>query len=268
MALKSTDSRSQNELETALAELGLSPTEQQVYMTSLKSGPLPITALAQQVSLERPYLYTLIASLREKGLVSPSHERYGRSFSVAPPTVVVDLLREKQAAVAALQKNLAAEMPRYLAAYKGQGATQIFLYEGKERFFELYTRIFAEKPKETLYFGDLDHFIRVVEESDTESWIQKRIRRKIVMKFLPIESKRVQEFPTDPSQYRVTRVIPRDLCSTLPATFQVFGSYVIFWQPHTPAAVVIQDPYIAEMHTKIFNLLWQQGKETPIAKAP
>ncbi len=255
-------SESQNELEQALSELGLSSTERSVYLTSLKAGPLSVVKLAEKVGLERPYVYTVIQSLREKRLASQSSQRYQKSFVVESPSVVLDLLRKKRTDLEALAKNVSAELPRYLAQYKqGANTTQVYLYEGKKRFLELYDRIFEEEPAETLYFGNLDHFINVVEQSGVETWMKRRIEKKIKMRFLPVESPRVKDFPTDPTQYRETRVIPKSLCDNVPATFQVFGNSVIFWQPETPAAIVLQDHYIAELHRNIFELLWKQGRE-------
>lgn len=250
----------QSDLQKALIELGLSSAEQDVFMASLKGGPMPVTKLARQVGLERPYVYTVIKSLRELGLASPDDKRYSRTFTVEPPSVVLDLLKKRRGEVEILHKSLSSEMPKYLGMYKGQGVTQVFLYEGKKRFLELYDRIFEEEPEETLYFGDLDHFISVVEESGAQTWIRKRIQKKIKMRFLPIESPRVKEYPTDPSQFRATRVIPKELAQDILATFQVFGNTVIFWQPETPAAVVLRDKRIAGMHREIFNLLWRLGK--------
>lgn len=252
----------QNELETALSELGLSETEKAVYMASLKAGPVSVSKLAHQLGFERPYVYTVIKSLREKGLVASSAQRYQRTFVVQSPVVVLELLRKKRASLEALTKNLAADMPKYLANYKqGSNATQVFVYEGKQRFLELYERIFEEEATETLYFGELDHFLNVLSESDAELWIMQRIEKEIKMRFLPVDSPRAQDFPTNPQQYRETRIIPKELCGQLPATFQVFGDSVIFWQPETPAAIVLKDQYIADLHRKIFEMLWTLGKK-------
>lgn len=250
-----------DELDKALDEINLSVTEKDVYLASLAYGPVSVSQLAEKMGYQRPYLYTVINELRSKGLVAGSGTRYKKDFVVESPSTVLHLLRKKRGYLDNLTSNLAVELPRYLASYKqGGNATQVFVYEGSQKFIELYEKIFEEEAEETLYFGELKHFLSVVTAGNNETWLKKRIEKKIWMRFLPVQTEEVNKYPSDPKEYRETRIIPPELCKELPATFQVFGNNVIFWQPETPAAIVLHDQYIANMQRKIFDLLWILGK--------
>ena len=53
-----------------LTELGLTPTETRVYLSSLKSGPTSVQEIAKRAKLSRTATYDVIAALQERGLMS------------------------------------------------------------------------------------------------------------------------------------------------------------------------------------------------------
>jgi sugar-specific transcriptional regulator TrmB len=248
-------------LNSALGELGLSSSECELYLASLSAGPLRVADLADRLGLERPYVYSLIRSLREKGLAPPQNAgSYQKQFVVHPPSVVLQLLRKKRIELDVLTASIAADMPKYLASYRqGSAKTQVLFYEGREKFIELYERILAEEANETLYFGEVEHFFGLLNRERVDAWIRERIAKKVNIRTLMPNTSSAHTIPTDPSIYRETRVIPKQLTINIPASFEIFGKNLIFWQPHTPVAVVVQDEYITNLHREIFNLLWTQG---------
>lgn len=248
-------------LDNYLNRLGLSQTEREFYLLSLASGPLSIGELAKTMGLQRPYLYKIIASLKEKGLAPQTIKKYQRTFVVEPPSIILELLRKKRAELETLTSSLATDLPKYLASYKqGGNATQVMIYEGKNKYFDIYDRILEEEYSETLYFGEAEHFLSLVKGEKLNNWIKRRIEKKIKIKSLMVESPLALSIPTDNNQLRESRYLPASFAENLPASFQVFGHNVIFWQTERPLAVVLRDNYIAQMHRGIFSMLWNQAK--------
>jgi sugar-specific transcriptional regulator TrmB len=242
-----------------LRELGTTESERELYLTSLAVGPASVQELAKQLGLQRPYVYTLVRSLREKGLAPSASSKYQKKFIVESPSVIIELLRKKKASIDALSGHLTLMMPKLLAQYKqGGAATQVSFYEGKAKFMELYDRILDEEGDETLYFGEAEHFLTLIGEVRLAEWIYRRVRKEVTIRTLMVDSKQARGIPTDAQQLRQTRVLSKEI-KTFPASFQVFGRSVIFWQPHTPMAVVLEDEYIAQLMRGTFNLLWEQG---------
>lgn len=249
-----------DELNKALEELGATPSERELYALSLASGPMTAQEFADQLGLQRPYLYTLMQNLRSKGLMPSVTSKYKKKFIVEPPNVILELLRKKKTSIDALSTDFSASLPKLLAQYKQGGvATQVMFYEGKAKFMELYDRILAEEVEETVYFGEAEHFLTLIGEVRLERWIQERKEKGIRIKTLMVDSTKARSIPSDTIELRETRVIDRAI-KDLPASFQVFGRSVIFWQPHTPLAVVLQDEYIAQLMRGTFALLWAQGR--------
>lgn len=249
-----------SELDNALEELGVTQSERELYSLSLASGPMTAQEFARHLGLQRPYLYTLMNGLRSKGLMPSVTSKYQKKFIVEPPNVVLELLRKKKTAIDALSVNFSSSLPKLLAQYKQGGvATQVMFYEGKAKFMELYDRILEEEDAETVYFGEAEHFLTLIGEIRLEHWIQRRKEKGVRIKTLMVDSMRARSIPSDINELRETRVIDRAV-KDLPASFQVFGRSVIFWQPHTPLAVVLQDEYIAQLMRGAFSLLWSEGQ--------
>lgn len=258
---KTQENSVRDELDVALGELGATESERELYRLSLSTGPVSINELAKQLSMQRPYVYTLIGSLRLKGLAPSAPAKYQKRFVVESPNVVLELLRKKRESIESLSTGLAGVMPKLLAQYRQGGiATQVMFYEGKAKFMELYDRILEEEGKETLYFGEAEHFLTLIGEVKLAHWIDRRIEKGITIKTLMKDSGKARSIPSDTRQLRETRVTSKTSID-LPASFQVFGNSVIFWQPHTPMAVVLQDEYIANLMRGTFALLWEIGEK-------
>lgn len=257
---QSSSNQLNSQLDTSLVSLGLSPSERELYLLSVSMGPLSVNELAAHLGLQRPYVYTLIKGLRDKGL-APIAKTYKRSFVVESPTVVLDLLRKKRQQLESLATNIAADMPKYLASYQQGGErTGVLFYEGKQKFLELYERVLIEEGTETIYFGEAEHFFSVVSETKLNQWIRDRVKKRIHMRTLMIDSTNARTIPSDETLLRETRLVSVQR-NRFPASFQVYGNTVIFWQPMTPVAVALQDEYISQLMRSTFELLWSQGKK-------
>lgn len=251
-----------SQLDNTLRELGLSSMERQLYLMSLSMGPLPVSVLAERLGVQRPYLYTVIKSLREKGLASGQGSQYQKTFVVESPSIVLSLIRKRKTLLDEIATSLASDMPRYLASYRqGSSKTQVLFYEGKEKFIELYNLILEEEGDETIYFGEVKYFFTLLGENRVQEWVKSRIEKRVTIRTLMIDNPFAHTIPTDKAKYRETRILPSDLSKGFPSSFQVFGKSLIFWQPHTPVAVVLKDEYIANLHRGIFNLLWGLGMD-------
>src|SRR5437899_10589529 len=66
-----------------LAQLGLTPTESQIYLALIQNGPMGASAVAAATGLARTSVYPALGSLVDKGLVNAG-EGYASRFSAVP----------------------------------------------------------------------------------------------------------------------------------------------------------------------------------------
>src|SRR5438876_8615585 len=98
-----------------LVELGLSPTEAQVYLALLQNASLSASALAGATELSRSRVYQTLCSLTDKGLVE-SGVGYGSKFAIVPPERALPGLIDREQEALAQRKQLAGQLGQRLAA--------------------------------------------------------------------------------------------------------------------------------------------------------
>src|SRR3989442_1500701 len=73
-----------HENRAELVELGLSPTEAQIYLALLQGAALSASAIATATGLSRTAVYQILCNLSDKGLIE-SGAGYGTKFAVISP---------------------------------------------------------------------------------------------------------------------------------------------------------------------------------------
>src|SRR2546428_2411092 len=98
-----------------LVELGLSPTEAQIYLALVQNASISASALAGATGLSRSRVYQTLCSLTDKGLVE-SGAGYGSKFAVVPPAQALPALVRREEESLAERKNVANRLGQRLAA--------------------------------------------------------------------------------------------------------------------------------------------------------
>jgi len=244
-------------LFTTLREIGLTETEATLYVSSLAYGPATVATLAKRLNIPRPNVYRLIASLEEYGLTEFSKRmRHARTFTVAPPTAVLELLRQKREEIKRLDHSLVGTMPDLLAMYaQGDVPTKVRVYTGKEQWLELFFQILEETKSEIRFCGSADAFIEFVSWKTEREWIKRRVEKKIHMNVLLVPGKDQQSLSAeDDFEMRTTRVL--NTRKPFATGFMLYANKVIIWQPKAPLALLVEDEYIVEMQSALWETLW------------
>lgn len=91
-----------------LTRLGLSEKEAKIYYMLLRIGPSPASSLARRVQIKRVTVYSVLESLKEKGLVSARKTEHGKIFLPHEPENLMIGFNER-AAQLRMQMDLAKE---------------------------------------------------------------------------------------------------------------------------------------------------------------
>jgi sugar-specific transcriptional regulator TrmB len=95
-----------------LVELGLSPTEAQIYLALVQSAALSASAIATATGLSRTAVYQILCALSDKGLID-SGAGYGTKFAaVAPERALSALIAHDEEALAQRKKVAETLSPR------------------------------------------------------------------------------------------------------------------------------------------------------------
>lgn len=244
----------------SLKELNLTEQEINVYVVSLSLGPTSLANLADHLNIPRPNIYRPIEGLEKRGLAKFSdRKKFARTFMVEPPTAVTELLKERRETIASFDQKITGAMPDLLALYRqGNLPTNIKILQTKEQWMKAFFQILDEAKEEILFFGSVTDFIEFVSWSEEREWIKIRLRKNLFIKSLLLPSAETETLQKDDvKEFREIRTIQG--LSPFPTSFQLFANKVIFWQPKSPLAVLIEDEYIVSMLKEIFHFLWKNS---------
>ena len=244
----------------SLKELGLTDLEASLYSVSLALGPATISELGKHLGISRPNVYKVIDGLEKRSLakfIDPGNSK--RVFSVEPPSVVLEKLRQKKEEISAMDHDLASSLPELLAVYhQGQSSTKIKVLKGEEQFLKIFNQSLEEAKGEMQFFGSAHDFIGFISWKEELRWIRKRIKKNIFLKALLLPSEDAQALKAkDSEELRETRIL--DDMTPFSSSFMLFANKLVFWQPKAPLALVLEDEYIGSMMKSIFDNFWAKS---------
>ena len=138
-----------------LTELGLTPTETRVYLSSLKLGPTSVQEIAKQAKLSRTATYDVIAALQERSLMSTFERGKKKFFSAEDPERAVSYFKGR---VHDLEERIETFM-RSLSEMKmmaGGERPTVRFFEGQEALHALFSDLVSTHPRELLELSNID----------------------------------------------------------------------------------------------------------------
>ena len=239
-----------------LKEIGLSEHESAVYFTMVSLGSSPVLKIARTSGVKRTTIYSVIDSLKEKGLVRVELKGLKSLFVAESPKKLEGILEQRKNK---FKKNLLDFMQIY---NKGGGESLIKIYEGLEAVKSVYEGLINDvKP------GD-DYLII----SDAERWFA--LDRDYFMDFterrakLPIKIRMLIQDNADAeylSKYQrnfnyTTRILPKE--TKLTTNLVVTPQKAVVHQLVPPImAIVIENKNIIKMHQEMFEVVWKAMEE-------
>ncbi len=244
-------------LRQAFKYLGISALGAEVYLLIFNNSKISITKLAKLLNISRPTLYKLLGELERCDIVK-KNQKEGLGFEIASPSVLLHQWQVKQDNELAAQQNYLQRLPVLLENYEqGTGPTVVKVIKGSDSFVKLFFQILEEERSVTEFFGSAEDFIQFISWDTDKKWIKKRVKKKILLRTLLVPSQDTRQLQRmDKKQHRETR----SLLGMLPfeTAFQLFANKVIFWQPKSPLAVLIEDQFIVQMMRSIFYYCWER----------
>lgn len=240
------------QLQRTLTDIGLNQHEAQVYLAALSLGPTTVLKLSRTAELKRTTVYSVIESLKQKGLMRIELKGFKNLFAAESPEKLEGMLEYRRIAL----KN---QLPKLSALYdlKG-GESTIKHYEGLPAIKSIYEDLLAEVgPQEDyLVISDMESWWELDREYFNKFW-ERRHKARIKPRILLTDSEAAREQQKiAPAYEAIVRLLPKE--SKLQTNSIVTGRKVIIIQMTAPLlAIVIENPSIRNLHKEMFEILWK-----------
>ena len=253
-------------LAEELTQLGLTPTEAQVYLALVQNGPMGASAIAVATGLARTAVYPTLGALVDKGLAEAG-EGYGSRFSPVPAEKVLPHLLAADKAALLHRERLTAEVIELISLLEGQPETVpdelIQVLRGPRALTERFERLQLEAEE------SINSFIKGPYLGDPSNPIQEKARRRGVH-YRGLYENRLLDDPA--TKARVLKRMAmgeeaRVYDGELPQKLVIFDSRVVLMplvrSGESLRTVVIRHPELAQTLSLAFQYLWDRAE--PVA---
>jgi len=252
-------------------KLGLSDKERSVYMTLAELGKTSASKIAQETSIPRATVYSVLSSLGEQGLTAAENVSTGTLFSPAKASAFTRLIERRRQQLDE-QAETAKELERLLAPFIATSevdAPRFLVLEGKKNIENmLYENL--EQWRESMRVAG-DHTLwgfqdnSIVEEF--ERWHRHMWKTRS-------NEERIHLFTNEPEKdIGMQHNVPKRIAKKLPVAMDfksstwLYGDYLIIistWKK-PQYAVQLKDKVFASNFRTLFKLMWYADFNVSVA---
>ena len=244
-----------DKLLRALEDLGLSDGEARVYLAALTLGSASVVALARSAGLKRTTVYSIIDSLRSKGLIVPEMKGLRKVFAPEHPEKLGAMIEARRLSF----QNL---LPEFSAIYSlPTGESSIRFYQGLEETKEVYEGLLRDiRPGDDYMILSVMGKWYALDPDFFQSFTERRaaLSRKLGFRIRLM----VQDAPIARAHKKIQRelnetikILPKS--TSLTTNLVIIPKKVVIHQVVPPiSALVIDNPHVVRMHQEMFELMW------------
>ncbi len=252
-------------MEKILLQIGLLPKEVKVYLTSLSLGSQPVSTIAKHSGISRTTIYNIFKSLIRKGLANKTEKGSATYFQVFDPANLIAYLEREQSEHAKKiekQKTDIAEIIPVLKSLENplSSKPRVKFFEGVKGMREAYDDTLTSTEPIRAYANVQD-----MHEGLPQVFPEYYKRRKEagipIRAFLPDNETGRERVKQNKEEARETKLISNKKYSFSPE-LDIYDDKVLITSFREKMSIMIQSKEIADLHKKMFDLLWDNVKES------
>lgn len=237
--------------ENLLENLGLRRQEVLVYLSLLENEPLSISDIAKKTGLYRPAIYSALAILSQKGLVTISLIKKHKLFVAEGPAKLKDLLQT-------ISADLGASIDQLEEKYRSRSSQpEIRVLDGVEGIRAVFNDVVETLPKKGVFYRytsevDLDEVNKYLPQSYRQKRDTKQLERFVISNHISGQRKQ-------PRLGRLLKFMPSDHDQFEQNIIQlIYGSKVAIIDLNSKTSLIIDNAPLADFQAKIFKLLYKK----------
>lgn len=241
-----------NSLVRGLQKIGLTQKESSVYMACLELGEGSIQQIADKSDVKRATVYDIVASLKQKGLLSVTHRKKKTHYYAEDPRSIEGILEEKRTALKSILPELLS-MANFL-----EKKPKIRYFEGDKGIQEVYKNTLSFPGTEMLAWGSE----KAVEVFDADFlntfYVPARVQKKIFVRAIATSTDLWEKYKAlDVVQLRKLKLISAERFP-FAVEINLYGNrYVAILSFEEKLALIVESEKIHSTLKSIFELQWE-----------
>lgn len=235
-----------------LTGIGLSEPEARAYMATLSLGATTVLRLSRATGIKRTTLYTMIESLKQKGLLKIEIKGLKRRF-VAEHPENLSIVLEKRA------KEFASFVPLLSQLYSDRAnEASITYHEGLEAIKMVYENLLKGVGRNDPYLAISAEEFFEPDRRYFEKFIERRAQKYRGVRLILLDEKLAREHKKFEKNFNEQiRFLPAD--TKLDINLVITKDTLVLHQLRPPIhALIIKTKTIIDSHRNIFEVLWKR----------
>lgn len=248
---KNIDNGSLGRLEETLLNMGLNELESKVYLAMLPLGDTSIIKISSRSDVKRTTVYTIIDTLKKKGLVSEKEVGFKKYFFAEDPARLKTIVERKK-------EELISVLPDLESLYKNKDNSSIVkYYEGLDALKSVYDELLENLKYNDDYFvyGDPERWDSHAQDY-FKSFIKRRLRIQLNVKNLLTNSQTAVEYKRFEKNFNEeVRLLPENY--SLDVNVVITDKKIIIHKLTNPIiTIVIEDKPLINFQKNLFLMMW------------
>lgn len=250
------------ELEMLLYSAGLTRGEVEVYKALLQLGKSTSGPIAKGAGVARSKLYEILSRLAKKGLASHAKKNNTLYFSPAPPSRILDFLKNQEDGLRVKRLEAEKAIPSIAHLYSNIGGQEAEVFEGLEGLKNAREKhLSLMKKGEAVLFLGVPSSAYSKMEAYYADWNGRRIRKGINSYTIFTDEARRHSYVMEKINHPHTfvRFLPKN--ANTPSWIEIYPqAVVIAINEGKPMSIVIENRLVAASFKSYFEIMWKTAK--------
>jgi sugar-specific transcriptional regulator TrmB len=248
-------------IEKALTDIGLSNKEARLYLACLRLGSQTASGIARYAGLNRTTVYDLFDGLIKKGLATKIDKGAAVYFQVLDPKNLISYLEREKTEYARKIEKKKQEIEEILPAIQSIESTattkpKVQFFEGEKGMREAYEDTLTSAGPIRAY-ANVEEMHKGLPEFFPEYYQRRHDKNIAVRAISPDNALSKERHKHDREELREMILIPKEQYSFSPE-LNIYNDKVLIASWREKMAIIIQSEEIADLHRKIYDLVWNK----------
>jgi sugar-specific transcriptional regulator TrmB len=248
-------------LEKVLEKIGLSRKEVTVYLASLRLGSQPASVIAKATNIKRTTIYDIFEMLIKKGLATKIDKGAARYYQVLDPQNLINYLdRDKNEYIRKIEREKIEikEVLPVLKSLENPESTKpkVQFYEGEKGMRQAYENTLTSSEQIRAY-ANVEDMHKGLPNFFPEYYERRRDADISIRAICPDNKLSKERKKHDKEEARKIKLVDKKKYSFSPE-INIYDDKVLIASWQEKMAIIIQSKEIAELHKKMYDLLWSK----------
>jgi sugar-specific transcriptional regulator TrmB len=241
------------EIKKLLKNFGLKNAEIDVYLSLLELGPASAVEIAKHSKIKRTYIYDIVKSLQDKGILKTTFVKRKKQFVAISPDEFQNM-----------QKQNLEQLNQLLPELRSIQRTttikpKISFFEGADGIYQIRQDILNNCKEFSAFSSDL--LMEGSHKKASEEFIRDRVKRNIFARFIcPLTPLNLKLQKEQKQNLRELRLIQKDKYFPSVITHIYGKNRVAFIDFKERFGLIIESYEINQAQLQLFNILWNSGQ--------